>query len=136
MQVLRMAEYLGIDPQADRALLWIADEALDAPMPTPWEGRLDKQGQPYYVHGETGEATREHPLDRFFMELHLILKRNEVDSVIEARVTAANRAGLNVTEMALPARELSGGIAEVVREENARLRQQMYGLERTIDALR
>ena len=34
--VIEFAKYLGMDPAADRDLLWIAQEALNAPLPSEW----------------------------------------------------------------------------------------------------
>ena len=34
--VIEFAKYLGMDPVADHDLLWIAQEALKAPLPSEW----------------------------------------------------------------------------------------------------
>merc|ERR1719162_1975609 len=47
--VLEYAEYLGMDIKEDAHLLWIADEALQAPEPQGWEQRLDPHYQQFYL---------------------------------------------------------------------------------------
>ena len=48
--VIAFAEMIGMDPQEDLDLLWIADEALQAPEPVGWEQRLDPRGNTYYCN--------------------------------------------------------------------------------------
>ena len=36
--VAQFAKYLGMDPEADRDLLWIASQALNAKLPNDWTG--------------------------------------------------------------------------------------------------
>lgn len=135
-QVVAMARYLGIDPEADEALMWIADEAIDAPVPSNWEALQDESGAPYYRSLDSQEVTRDNPADRFFMELFLMLKRHEVDSVIEARTLAAKLTGLDPTEMAVARRSQGLGVAEAVRSENLALRRQIRDLDKALEALR
>ena len=40
---------LGMDLKADRSFLWLAAEALEAPLPDGWEARSDAMGQTYYA---------------------------------------------------------------------------------------
>ena len=66
--VLEYAEYLGMDIKEDAHLLWIADEALQAPEPQGWEQRLDPKGGVYYYHGVTGMVLNQHPLDHHYQQ--------------------------------------------------------------------
>jgi len=40
-ELIAYARYLGIDPVADHDLLWIAVEALEAPLPSDWTEHFD-----------------------------------------------------------------------------------------------
>jgi len=66
--ILGYAEYIGMDIKEDAHLLWIADEALQAPEPQGWEQRLDPKGGVYYYHGVTGMVLNQHPLDHHYQQ--------------------------------------------------------------------
>ena len=72
--VLEYAEYLGMDIREDAHLLWIADEALQAPEPQGWEQRLDPKGGVYYYHPTTGMSLNQHPLDHHYQQFYLQMK--------------------------------------------------------------
>ena len=55
---------LGLDPEVDADLLWIAEEALRAPLPLGWVELEDpKTGVPYYHSTVDNTVTWDHPLD-------------------------------------------------------------------------
>eukprot|EP00741_Cyanophora_paradoxa_P015142 tig00020848_g14613.t1 len=62
------AGFLGIDPKGEAELLWIAREALTAPVPEGWAELEDRDGFVYYYHAETDESTRTHPLHEHYRE--------------------------------------------------------------------
>ena len=68
-EVLDMAGFLGIDPEAEPRLMWIAKQACLAPLPEGWAELEDPAGQPYYYHAATDRSTRAHPLDATFQVL-------------------------------------------------------------------
>ena len=39
-----LAQYLGLDPDVDKALMWIAMEGLSAPLPDNWSEHVDENG--------------------------------------------------------------------------------------------
>ena len=57
-----------MDIKEDAHLLWIADEALQAPEPQGWEQRLDPKGGVYYYHPTTGMSLNQHPLDHHYQQ--------------------------------------------------------------------
>ena len=57
-QVQEYAEYLGIDPIVDRLYIWIAREAMVAPVPDGWEMATGEDGYPYFF--KSGAVTA-HP---------------------------------------------------------------------------
>lgn len=59
-----MAAYLGLDPAKDVEFFWIADEALDAPLPDGWAEHEDAHG-PFFYHVTSKRAYRQHPLDDY-----------------------------------------------------------------------
>lgn len=55
---------LGLDPEIDADLLWIAEEALRAPLPLGWVELEDPHtGVPYYHSTVDNTVTWDHPLD-------------------------------------------------------------------------
>mmetsp|Transcript_23391 Transcript_23391/g.53982 ORF Transcript_23391/g.53982 Transcript_23391/m.53982 type:complete len:275 (-) Transcript_23391:33-857(-) len=69
---------LGIDVALDQDLLWLAQEAYNAPLPAGWIEYTSEQGQLYYCRQEFGETTWEHPMDQVYREaVSLVLKARE-----------------------------------------------------------
>ena len=88
--VAEHAAFLGMDVEADRDYLWIAEEALLAELPPEWEHHADKNKNPYYYNSRTGESSWENPLDQPYRELFQRLKRegakvNSVEAVTARR---------------------------------------------------
>ena len=75
-EILKMALHLGMDPANDEALLWIAAEAYDAPLPDPWTEHFDWEGRVYFYNANTDAVTRDHPLDDFYRELYKAYKNH------------------------------------------------------------
>jgi len=65
------AEWLGADPENDRDLFWIAEEALKAPIPNDWKiyQVADRSSEPFYFNTKTGQSLWDHPLDSYYKEL-------------------------------------------------------------------
>lgn len=73
--ILQYATYLGMDPMEDTELLWIAQQALTAPLPPSWTEHADPMsGDSYYHNDETGDTVWEHPCDEYFRTLYQSLK--------------------------------------------------------------
>ena len=62
-EVLDFAVYLGIDPEREEDLLWIAHECLSAELPAPWSEHTSSRGDVYFYNAETDESVVEHPLE-------------------------------------------------------------------------
>ena len=72
--VLEYAVYLGMDPEVDGELLWIAEQALRAPVPVGWEEMMDPFGDLYFFNETTSQSTRQHPMDGYYQQLYLKLR--------------------------------------------------------------
>ena len=60
-------DVLGMQREDLNEFLWIADEAMRAPLPDGWEQHEDEsRGKPYYVNEDTGETQWTHPSDDFY----------------------------------------------------------------------
>lgn len=73
-----LAEYarsLGVDPDRDEDLLWVVQEAFDAPLPGSWAEYTDESGRVFYFNEASSQSTWEHPMDRVYRELLEIVFR-------------------------------------------------------------
>ncbi|XP_076445339.1 uncharacterized protein LOC143283111 [Babylonia areolata] len=68
-EVLEYAHTVGIDPQKEPSLLWIAREGICAPLPENWKPCQDPNGHIYYFNFATGESIWDHPCDEFYREM-------------------------------------------------------------------
>lgn len=69
-ELLAYARYLGMDPQRDWQLLWIADEALATPAPPGWEQQLDPTGGTFFQNVVTTDVSLQHPCDFHYQQLY------------------------------------------------------------------
>lgn len=60
-EIMEFAEYLGMDPVEDGDLLWIAEQARNAPLPAPWSEHQDEAGNTYYYNSATVCSVSLHP---------------------------------------------------------------------------
>lgn len=67
---MRYARYLGIDPVADHDLLWIAVEALEAPLPSDWTEHFDSSDRVFYYNASTRVSSWTHPLEHVYRETY------------------------------------------------------------------
>lgn len=91
------ARYLGIDPDADSDLLWLAAEALTAELPPDWETGSTGDGVMYYYNTTSGESMWEHPLDSTYRERYHELKAaaavGHSPSSVAANITTPSPSG-------------------------------------------
>jgi hypothetical protein len=66
------AVYLGMDPVADADLLYIAKEAMQAPLPDGWAQFQDEEGDggTYFYNAETDASSWVHPMDEHYKQLY------------------------------------------------------------------
>ena len=64
------AYWLGMDPVKEEGLLWIAREALKAPLPEHWKPCRSPTNEIYYFNFQTGESVWEHPCDEYYKNLY------------------------------------------------------------------
>ncbi|XP_031554693.1 centrosomal protein of 164 kDa-like [Actinia tenebrosa] len=65
-EVYEYAQLIGIDPDTEKSLLWIAREGIVAPLPPDWKPCQDSQGEIYYFNFGTGESVWDHPCDEYY----------------------------------------------------------------------
>ena len=96
------AEYLGLRPGEDGELLWIAEQALLAPLPEGWKEVEDHKGNVLYLN-TNGDAQYAHPCDEEYKGLFHAFKAVLADPVSREEVLEMARyLGIDVrTEQSL-----------------------------------
>merc|ERR1719201_1462003 len=69
-ELIAYARYLGIDPVADHDLLWIAVEALEAPLPSDWTEHFDSNDRVFYYNATVRVSSWTHPLEHIYRETY------------------------------------------------------------------
>ncbi|KAJ3336275.1 hypothetical protein HDU93_003159 [Gonapodya sp. JEL0774] len=69
-EIVEYAAFLGMDPEKDSSLLWIARESLKAPLPPNWKPCQTDDGNIYYFNFVTGESIWDHPCDEYYKKLY------------------------------------------------------------------
>ena len=67
--LLSMAACLGMEPTRDKALLWIARSALEAPLPAGWAEAEDDDGTRYFYERESGKTSWQLPSDDYYRQV-------------------------------------------------------------------
>ncbi|KAM4016238.1 centrosomal protein of 164 kDa isoform 2-T4 [Anomaloglossus baeobatrachus] len=68
-EIQEYARMIGIDPDAEAELMWLAREGIVAPLPPDWKPCQDVTGDIYYFNFATGQSTWDHPIDEHYREL-------------------------------------------------------------------
>jgi hypothetical protein len=112
-EIEQFASYLGMQPQEDSHLLWIAEAAVLSPVPAGWQQYSTEDGFAYFHSIDTGETSWEHPTDAHFKDLFQRIKGHE-----EASLKAAEIAVLTLSERRMGA--AGGGAAGTGTDAGAR----------------
>eukprot|EP01041_Mallomonas_annulata_P003023 gene3023-5927_t len=67
--LVEMAAYLGIGVFSESHMLWIAAEALKAPVPAGWVVQTDKKGRTCFYNDILQVTRHDHPLDPYYRKL-------------------------------------------------------------------
>jgi len=69
-ELIAYARYLGVDPITDGDLMWIADEALNAPLPSEWTEHHDSADRVFYYNVQTHASSWTHPLEQLHRDTY------------------------------------------------------------------
>ncbi|XP_054031972.1 centrosomal protein of 164 kDa [Dryobates pubescens] len=70
-EVRNYAWEIGINPEKEPELIWLAREGIMAPLPPQWKPCQDTNGDLYYFNFATGQSMWDHPCDIQYRELVL-----------------------------------------------------------------
>mmetsp|Transcript_7027 Transcript_7027/g.17018 ORF Transcript_7027/g.17018 Transcript_7027/m.17018 type:complete len:171 (-) Transcript_7027:128-640(-) len=98
------AEWLGMDPVADKDLLYLAAEGLKAPLSDGWKP-CSSNGEIFYFNFHTGESSWDHPADEHYKKLVKEIKANRRDPskiIKQHQVYRSNQAAVAARNGELP----------------------------------
>ena len=89
-EINQYAEWIGMDPVADAAVLWVAREGIKAKLPGGWkEVRTADTDEAYYYNFSTKETSWDHPCDNHYRALYKSSLAGAADAAAAAGATAA-----------------------------------------------
>ncbi|KAJ7990221.1 hypothetical protein DPEC_G00298060 [Dallia pectoralis] len=68
-EIHEYAREIGINPDREPELLWLAREGIVAPLPPEWKPCQDVTGDVYYFNFSSGQSTWDHPCDEQYRSL-------------------------------------------------------------------
>nr|XP_056716229.1 centrosomal protein of 164 kDa [Euleptes europaea] len=68
-EIAEFARVVGIDPEREPELMWLAREGIVAPLPAEWKPCQDITGDIYYFNFANGQSTWDHPCDEHYRQL-------------------------------------------------------------------
>jgi len=99
-ELIAYARYLGIDPVADHDLLWIAVEALEAPLPSDWTEHFDGSDRVFYYNATMRVSSWTHPLEHVYRETYkTIVKFRNTNMAPAERAEKLYQLQLEVKQM-------------------------------------
>lgn len=107
-ELVAYARYLGIDTIADGDLMWISEQALNAPLPVEWTEHHDGADRVFYYNVQTRGSSWTHPLEQ--------LHRDTYKQVVTFR-----SGGLNKDEQAEQLDKMRTECEEAEREAHREL---------------
>ncbi|POI34708.1 hypothetical protein CIB84_001542 [Bambusicola thoracicus] len=68
-EIWDFARDIGIEPEKEPELMWLAREGIVAPLPSQWKPCQDVTGEIYYFNFTNGQSMWNHPCDDHYREL-------------------------------------------------------------------
>lgn len=75
LEMLSYAHSLGIDHVRESEMMWVAEEAYNAPLPPGWTEHQDEDARTYFFNTELRQSVWQHPMDEVFMDIANYLRR-------------------------------------------------------------
>ncbi|XP_032820431.1 centrosomal protein of 164 kDa isoform X3 [Petromyzon marinus] len=69
MEIMDYAMEIGIDPEKEPELMWLAREGIFTPLPKEWKPCQDVNGDIYYFNFSTGMSSWDHPCDEYYRQM-------------------------------------------------------------------
>ncbi|CAF0778356.1 unnamed protein product [Adineta steineri] len=106
-EIREYAIYIGIDPEKEPNLLWLAKEGILKPLPPGWKPCQEENGELYYFNFDTGKSSWDHPCDEIY-KAHVVEERRKQSS--SSNLLDTNPRGtLTKTDSSTVSDYISGG---------------------------
>ncbi|CAM9857445.1 unnamed protein product [Lampetra planeri] len=69
LEIMDYAMEIGIDPEKEPELMWLAREGIFTPLPKEWKPCQDVNGDIYYFNFSTGMSSWDHPCDEYYRQM-------------------------------------------------------------------
>jgi len=105
-EIREYAIYIGIDPDKESHLLWLAREGIMKPLPPGWKPCQEENGELYYFNFDTGKSSWDHPCDEIYKARVIEERRrqsNLLDTNPRGTLTQTSKSTSSVSDY------LSGG---------------------------
>ena len=82
-EIIRYAEFLGIDLKRDSDLIWTADHVLRATLPPKWQlcsKCCEDEIVHYCFNSETLESQWDHPCDEHYRQIYILEKERKAEA--------------------------------------------------------
>lgn len=83
-EIREYATVIGIDPDREPDLMYIAREGINAPLPSDWKPCQDTQNDIYYFNFTTGESIWDHPCDDYYRKM-VVEERKKLESTNKSK---------------------------------------------------
>lgn len=83
-EIREYATVIGIDPDREPDLMYIAREGINAPLPPDWKPCQDTSNDIYYFNFTTGESIWDHPCDDYYRKM-VSEERKKLESGIRSK---------------------------------------------------
>lgn len=116
-EIREYAEFIGIEPDKEPDLLWIAEEGVSAPVPKPWKACSDADGEIFYFNFETEESVWDHPMDDHYKDLVTQAREKKAKGGSPLNAGTAGKTEATAPSAAIPEVK-SSSIPEADEEES------------------
>ncbi|CAF3553130.1 unnamed protein product [Rotaria sordida] len=79
-EIREYAIYIGIEPDKEPHLFWLAREGIMKPLPPGWKPCQEENGELYYFNFDTGKSSWDHPCDEIYKSRVLEERRKQSSS--------------------------------------------------------
>ncbi|CAE7949475.1 nasB, partial [Symbiodinium sp. KB8] len=126
--LLQYSQTLGIDLTQHSDLLWVVQEAFNAPLPLSWTEYTDDEGRVYFFNQSSSQSTWEHPMDAVYRELLTSLALvASLDAMGSAASTSLKSAAAGATDQ-----ELAAALSQLNAADLQKLKSAVAGRQRVV----
>lgn len=106
-QIFEFARYIGIDPDNEQYLMYLAEEGFSAQTPKPWVQCVDEQNNTFYFNKETNECmTDSHPNAEIYKSKVIVERQRRMQKAGFPKIGLGNPFGAKQDDTLLVAEKM------------------------------